>query len=96
LNARLLPTLIFTIFLTGAVDIFMDWYRLFLKRRGVKSHLNLLIRRVLLVLLAFVFWRPMAFSIQNELSSTHFLFSLFVFCFYSLIATFFKESSPQE
>ena len=96
MTAKILPTILFTLFMLGAVDLFVDWYELFLNRRGVSDRVNLLIRRATLVILAFLFWRSMVDRIHLELSSTHFLFALFAFCFYRLIASFFKESSKKS
>ena len=93
MDAKLLPTLLFTLFMIGAVDLFIDWYAIFLKRRGISDPINLLIRRATLVILTFLFWRPMVGRIHLELSSTHFLFALFAYCFYRIIASFFKESA---
>ena len=94
--AKILPTILFTLFMLGAVDLFIDWYKLFLERRGISENINLLIRRATLVILAFLFWRSMVDRIHLEFSSTHFLFALFTFCFYRLIASFFKESSKKS
>lgn len=91
LGARILSTILFSLLMVGAVDIFLEWYRTFLQRRKVDEKLILLLRRLTFVILAFIFWRSLVSQQETgEFASTHFFFTLFIYCFYRLISTFFK------
>jgi len=97
LGARILSTILFSVFLVGAVDIFSQWYRGFLIRRGVEPRLNLLLRRIFFVILAFIFWRALlAQHIVAEFAPTHFFFTLFIYCFYRLISSFFQGEEREH
>ncbi len=92
MGAKILSTTVFSLFMVGAVDIFLKWYNTFLQRRNVDAKLILLLQRTTVVILAFLFWRSlMAQQETGEFASTHFFFALFIYCFYRLIATFFKK-----
>ena len=97
MGERILSTTFFSILMVGAVDIFLIWYKSFLERRGVNPHFILLLRRITFVLLAFVFWRALiAQPVQGEFAATHFFFALFVYCFYRLIASFYKDRRDKD
>lgn len=92
MGVRILITLVFTLLMVGAVDIFLSWYKSFLQKRKIDPNLIKLLTRLTFIILAFLFWR--AFVSQTEtfdFNITHFLFALFIYCFYRLIATFFKK-----
>ncbi len=92
MGPRVLVTLVITLLMVGAVDIFMEWYRGFLKNRRVSPPLSVLIQRILFVLLAFLFWRALVgHQRTEEFASTHFFFTLFIYCLYRLIASYFKD-----
>lgn len=91
MGAKILSTTLYSVFMVGVVDIFLEWYRGFLVKRGVNVHLIMLLRRLTFVILAFLFWRAMVSQIESvEFTSTHFYFALFIYCFYRLISSFFK------
>ena len=96
-GAKILSTTMFSVFLIGAVDIFTSWYRSFLKRRSVAPHLSQFLIRILFVMLAFIFWRALADEITAaEFQSTHFYFTLFIYCFYRLIASFYPKRNHES
>ena len=91
MGAKILSTTMFSILMVGAVDIFIEWYRTFLIKRGVDPRLILLLRRITFVILAFLFWRSLIDQLEpKEFASTHFFFALFIYCFYRLISSFYK------
>lgn len=91
MGAKILSTTLYSILMVGVIDIFIEWYKGFLVRRGVNPHFILLLRRLTFVILAFLFWRSMVPHLEStEFASTHFFFALFVYCFYRLISSFFK------
>lgn len=91
LGTKILSTIIISILMVGAVDIFSEWYKGFLNKRGINPKIILLIRRATFVILAFMFWRSLVAEQQTEeFASTHFFFALFVYCAYRLISTYFK------
>ena len=93
MGAKILTTLAVSLFMMAGVDIFIEWYGLFLERRGLNPHLIRLLKRTTLVILAFIFWRAIvARQVQSEFAPTHFFFALFIYCFYKLIVTFFKKN----
>jgi len=90
-GGKILSTVLFSILMVGAVDIFIEWYRTFLIKRGVSTQLILLLRRITFVILAFIFWRSMVDQLgPKEFAATHFFFTLFIYCFYRLISSFYK------
>ena len=92
LGARILITLTFTLIMIGAVDVFLAWYKSFLQKRKIEPNLIRLLTRLTFILLAFLFWRAFVGQTETfELNITHFLFACFIYCFYRLITTFFKE-----
>ena len=96
LGAKVFSTVFFTLLMVSGVDIFVRWYRTFLRRRGVGSKLVLLLQRTTFVVLAFIFWQAVSSRVvTEEFASTHFFFALFIYCFYSLIASFFKGCSGE-
>ena len=91
MGAKILSTIFVSLLMLAGVDIFIEWYGLFLERRGLNANLIRLLKRATLVILAFLFWRAIvAQQSPAEFSTTHFFFALFIYCFYRLIATFFK------
>ena len=93
-GTRILSTTLFSLLMVGAVDIFLRWYRTFLKKRNVNPRFILLLKRLTFVVLAFLFWRALiAQQTTSEFASTHFFFALFVYCFYRLIASFFSTKA---
>jgi len=91
LGGKILTTTFFSILMVGAVDIFIEWYRTFLIKRGANPHFSVLLRRLTFVILAFVFWRSLVDQLEpGEFAATHFFFALFVYCFYRLVSSFYK------
>lgn len=91
MGAKILSTTFFSLLMVGAVDIFLEWYRTFLQKRGLNRKLILLLKRLTFVILAFLFWRSLIAQQETmEFASTHFFFTLFIYCFYRLISSFFK------
>lgn len=92
MGAKILSTTLFSLLMVGVVDIFLEWYKTFLQKRGVDAKIILLLQRVTFVILAFLFWRSLVSQQETgEFASTHFFFALFIYCFYRLISTFFKR-----
>lgn len=92
MGAKILTTVLISLFMLAGVDIFIEWYGLFLERRGLNADLIRLLKRTTLVILAFIFWRAIvARQSSPEFAPTHFFFALFIYCFYRLILTFFKK-----
>ena len=83
--------------MVGAVDIFLEWYRSFLEKRGLNAQVILLLRRATFVILAFLFWRALIQQpVQMEFAPTHFFFALFIYCVYRLIASFYKKKNEDS
>ena len=92
MGVRILITLAFTLLMVGAVDIFLFWYKSFLQKRKLDPSLIKLLTRLTFIILAFLFWSAFVAQTETfELNITHFLFTLFIYCFYRLITTFFKK-----
>ncbi|MCJ7813425.1 hypothetical protein MUP95_08960 [bacterium] len=91
MGARILSTTVFSLLMVGAIDIFSEWYRTFLQKRGVDQKLIIFLRRITFVILAFMFWRSLVSQqVSTEFSSTHFFFALFIYSCYRLIASFYQ------
>jgi len=91
LGAKILSTTLYSVLMVGVIDIFLEWYRGFLVKRGVSGHFIQLLRRLTFVILAFLFWRSMVDQLSvSEFASTHFYFAVFIYCFYRLISSFFR------
>lgn len=96
MGTRIFATILITLIMVGAVDIFQMWYTTFLRKRGLNDKLIILIKRVTFVILAFLFWRTLIGEpIKGEFAATHFYFALFIYCFYRLISSFYR-SKPED
>ncbi len=97
LGAKILTTTLFSLLMVGGVDIFSEWYRIFLQKRGVDPKLIRFLRRLTFVILAFLFWRSLiSQEVLFEFSSTHFFFALFIYSCYRLIASFYRDRSERS
>lgn len=77
----------------GLTDSFTSWYGLFLKKRGLSAKTRLFLKRLTFCLLTFIFWEALVHRREiPELAFSHFIFTLFIYSFYCLIASFFKKS----
>ncbi|MBN2029825.1 hypothetical protein JW824_06215 [bacterium] len=97
MGAKILSTTLFSLLMVGAVDIFSEWYRIFLQKRGVDPKLIRFLRRLTFVILAFLFWRSLiSQQVSVEFSSTHFFFALFIYSCYRLIASFYRDRTERS
>ena len=96
MGAKILSTTLFSLLMVGAVDIFSEWYRQFLQKRGVDQKLIVFLRRLTFVILAFIFWRSLiSEQVMIEFSSTNFFFALFIYSCYRLISSFYKGKTDR-
>jgi hypothetical protein len=94
MHEKTLITIIFTLIAMGIIEIFQNWYTSFMYKRETDPKLSLFLSRLTYTILAFLFWRALA-SIRHEPDylSSHFFFSLFVYCFFRLIASFYTRKN---
>jgi hypothetical protein len=97
LGAKLLSTILYSLVIMGAVDIFSEWYRNFLNKRGVDHKFVIFLHRATFVILAFIFWQSLIREQEAaEFAPTHFFFALFIYCLYRLVASFFKGKAERS
>lgn len=85
-------TILLTVVMMVILSLFRDWYTLFLKRRGIDPNLNVLLGRLTLLILAFIFWEALISSGGlREVTASHFYVALFAFAITLFIRTFARN-----
>ncbi len=78
-----------TLFMMFWIDVFRNWYRRFLSKRGMSERNIRNMMRIQWVILAIIFWYTLLHrGMPPEFNITHFSFALFVFSLYGLIKLF--------
>ena len=87
----------FALVFIGLTDAFTAWYSLFLQKRGVSPKVRIFIIRLTYCLLTFIFWEALVHRREvPELAFSHFVFAMFIYSFYRLIASFFKNNKKAD
>ena len=82
----LFVTLLTTLLLFLAVELFVKWYRKFLVRRKLPAHIRGFILQAMWVLLALLSWNTLYRKfLPIEFDASHLLFALFIFSLRGLI-----------
>ena len=94
MGKHLFVVALISLFMLLWIDVFKRWYGRFLARRGMSlKNINTMMR-IFWVILAMIFWYTLLHrGMPTEFSITHFAFTLFVYAFYNLIASFFRRSA---
>ena len=81
-----------TLFMLFWIDVFRSWYTRFLEKRGMSARNIRNMLRIQWAVLALIFWYTLLHrGMPEELSITHFAFSLFVFSLYGLLRSTFSK-----
>jgi hypothetical protein len=88
----LFVTLLTTLFLLTAIDIFANWYRKFLVRRKLPKYIRHFIEQAMWVLLALLCWNTLYRKfLPIEFDASHLLFTLFVFSLRGFVVSLIKQ-----
>ncbi|MBN2416477.1 hypothetical protein JXO52_11575 [bacterium] len=81
--------ILLTVIMMVILSLFREWYALFLRRRNVDGNLSVLLIRLTLLILAFLFWEALiAHGGLRTVDASHFYLSLFAFALVLFLRTF--------
>lgn len=87
----------FTLLSIGFIEIFLVWYKSFLRKRATNEKMIMQLHRLTFAILSFIFWRSFATPAgEGDFFSTHFYFTLFIFSLYRLVSSFIKAKKTTE
>lgn len=93
MGGRIFLVIILSMIMIIIIDLFPRWYSMFLNKMRIEAGMQRLFVRLAYVLLTFIFWESLvARQDFREITVSHFLFALFIFCLYKLIRSFQKQS----
>lgn len=92
MGKHLISTLLTTLIAILGIELFVGWYRNFLKKRRLPQHLQRAIEQILWVLLSLILWNALYRKFMPaEFDGSHLLFALFIFSLRGLFLSLVRK-----
>ena len=93
MGKHLISTLVTALVAIVGIELFVSWYRTFLKKRKLPRHIQRAIEQILWVLLSLILWNALYRKFMPaEFDGSHLLFALFIFSLRGLFLSLLGKS----